>query len=562
VRVRQLGGVLRVAGLHPRRTVFNTFPQPPGTDERYGISMRRVPYLLPPASRQVVSARLPGGSAGGSVAAITSRALDYVDGLVEVEVSPRSILHVKRTNAHRKPRHHVVDPRAALQVGTQTGRLAEPLEPSMVDTAHVHAFSARRESNRTGPTFAEHPVWSFWWVAGDSVRMMSAHVIVEFVSENVAEIQSQLATARQRFACTRAEDFEHHFTEHRTCSRQPLDQLRLNKVVWQYLWRCMNSENCGAVEFSIERDSANMTARLKVSEMLLDLYPVARNPRTANISSDVTLFLKKADAVSQDVFENNAGLLKRLKRSLDRTFGKQAFQPLLVMQAPSGCRCDPSSCMEYRDHGGRWRGWCRIVDAMLQRCKRAHIQVYRSKDAETHKDFLWSHDLCSSSCVCSGVGVASGVRAEGNVTAVEIGDRCTDADAPGREKWCNVGVDSICPDRSKSRGVFREVEVLVRQFTSELACARENDAARIQYEAGQTCSMILGVSRTLVLVLAIVYIVTGYLLVPFLQNRCGDYVRMEDQFQVTFDSDEDDWFAGAFTTKRSGLAPKGAGRGG
>eukprot|EP00429_Kryptoperidinium_foliaceum_P074170 CAMPEP_0176227426 /NCGR_PEP_ID=MMETSP0121_2-20121125/22759_1 /TAXON_ID=160619 /ORGANISM="Kryptoperidinium foliaceum, Strain CCMP 1326" /LENGTH=770 /DNA_ID=CAMNT_0017566701 /DNA_START=20 /DNA_END=2332 /DNA_ORIENTATION=- len=365
--------------------------------------------------------------------------------------------------------------------------------------------------------------------------------------EDATKLAQQLDVIVSKFSCTSLNTFAVDFGR-KECLINSENWPQLDVRIWKKIWACLDVEDCGAVEVAVLDGSDGHPPALKIVTHYLDLYPAPRadSDEEEAAGSGSAFFLKKIDAVGQDVFANDAKVLRALYTELKRS-SMPGIEPLVTMQTPVGCRCDQDSCMQYTDSGGSLVAWCRISEDMLEHCLDANgVKVYKSHDPVAKTSFLWSPDLCRTRCSCSGIGMLGRAQADEDLT--EMGEKCTSAGDPEGMKWCNVGVDSTCPDRDKTRPVFAEVPPAMRQFTSEVACLAENESPKSAVSARGVCVTVVSSIGLAIFMGTLTYLVVLYFLGRYLAIGCGDYVVAQtNQFEVTFDSD---WWASVVGHRR------------
>jgi len=110
-------------------------------------------------------------------------------------------------------------------------------------------------------------------------------------------------------------------------------------------------------------------------------------------------------------------------------------------------------------------------------------------------------------------------------------------------KWCYVGYDTMCPDRTKRTETWgyqdgrADPEQRI-QYKSYVACSKEEQEGLVP--SSQTrCKNVSVVLDLLLIFSVILYLPKVVILFKFLSNHCGDEFDAEKQFAVIFSSDEE-----------------------
>jgi len=224
----------------------------------------------------------------------------------------------------------------------------------------------------------------------------------------------------------------------------------------------------------------------------------------------------------------------------------------------SSCRCSPdsSSCQAYYSGtkgfwrfpvGTQARYWCWVSLSTLPACLAQGIKVYRDSSYR-----WWSMDLCHTvaGCRCSFIGMHPRDIKEYNeelktseewsrnkegkldnwtpwANRFDYGMTCRFWRKTDERPWCWVGFDTYCADREfGSRGH--------PQYKSSVAC---QDNKKFEPLEG-TCRLWKYLATFLLVLLWLASWPLTAIVIRFLENRCGDLIEIDQQFEVDF-SDED-----------------------
>jgi len=227
------------------------------------------------------------------------------------------------------------------------------------------------------------------------------------------------------------------------------------------------------------------------------------------------------------------------------------------------------------DHGTiELRNWCYIRHVSLEACQRDPyvkntLQLDTSKHAAGH---YWTSALCRAGdasqfdeaagmpdddeCACSKKGMRVGDFAQVKPGMADsnnkIGDKCGKWLQGDETPWCFVGFDSSCSDKQHytlsptdfikhADGSHIQPKKLidVSQFKSHIPCDVEEG---YQAAATRTCVLSKNGLLSIVAVLSLTTVVMIPVICLFVQNRCGDMMKVAQEFEVDFSSSSDEDF--------------------
>lgn len=304
------------------------------------------------------------------------------------------------------------------------------------------------------------------------------------------------------------------------------------------LYKCIIQHLCMAVSVEVVGRASG-----KAELILCDLHMQA-TPAIVDIESeehaDVTLHQLISFQRNEKVIQNEFDPRSTITRDKTVLDGVQILREIRT----SSCVCKDrvTGCKVNQDVYGQNLFWCELPAYGAQICEETGATLYKTPGPE---GFLWSDDHCrKATCRCSGLGMPMDPETDMELSQkvwankMNLGSKCAKWMEGDEKPWCYVGFDSTCTDRHLTDVRLVLDHKVPRQYYSYLACEEEKDDKIAA--ANGTCAIIYYLTITIFTLRYLLFLPILVILFKFIQNRCGDYYEVEEEYAAIFTSSDED----------------------